>query len=127
MMIYGIGTDIVEIERIGKMLNKHGAAFIQRVFTTTEIEQAEQRKDSAQFYAGRWAAKEALSKALGSGIGEQCSWQDIAIISLPTGAPQLKLTEKVLEATGLKSTDPIHLSISHEQHYACATVIIEKN
>jgi len=126
-MIYGIGTDIVEIKRIAQMLDKHGAAFIQRVFTATEIEQAERRKDSAQFYAGRWAAKEALSKALGSGIGEQCSWQDIAIINLSTGAPELKLTEKVLLLAGLKSTDSIHLSISHEQHYACATVIIEKN
>ena len=126
-MIYGIGTDIVEIDRIAKMLDKHGTAFIQRVFTTTEIDQAEQRKDRAQFYAGRWAAKEALSKALGSGIGEQCSWRDISITNESTGAPQLKLTEKALLAAGLNSADHIHLSISHEQHYACATVIIEKN
>lgn len=125
-MIYGLGTDIVEIKRIARMLDKHGDAFIERVFTTVEKAQAEHRKDYVQYYAGRWAAKEALSKALGCGIGEQCSWHDISILSICTGAPQLNMSDKALLVAGLTRLDRIHLSISHEQHYACATVIIEK-
>jgi holo-[acyl-carrier protein] synthase len=126
-MIYGLGTDIVEIKRIAQMLDKHGNAFIKRVFTIAEIAQAEKRKDYVQYYAGRWAAKEALSKALGCGIGEQCSWRDISIIATSTGAPHLTISENALCAAGLTNADRIHLSISHEQHYACATVIIEKD
>jgi holo-[acyl-carrier protein] synthase len=126
-MIYGIGTDIVEIDRIRRMLDKHGKLFIERVFTAAEIVQGEQRKDYVQYYAGRWAAKEALSKALGCGIGEKCAWSDISIATTPAGSPRLQLSEQALAANGLTNADRIHLSISHEQHYACATVIIEKN
>ncbi len=125
-MIYGIGTDIVEIARIGRMLDKHGKGFIDKIFTPAEIVQAEKRKDRVQYYAGRWAAKEALSKALGCGIGEKCSWCDITILTTLSGAPQLELSAQALEANQLIGADSIHLSISHEQHYACATVIIEK-
>lgn len=126
-MIYGIGTDIVEIDRIGRMLDKHGSIFIEKIFTTAEILQAEKRKDRVQYYAGRWAAKEALSKALGCGIGEKCSWSDITILTTLSGAPLLELSEQALLVNSLTTADRIHISISHEQHYACATVIIEKN
>ncbi len=87
MAILGIGTDIVECPRIADMIERHQDIFITRVFTVAEIEYCSGRKAATQHYAGRWAAKEAVLKALGTGWRRGISWRDIEIISNRQGAP----------------------------------------
>ncbi len=124
-MISGLGTDVVSIERIRKMLERHGENILERVYTPAEQAEAAARRDPAEYYAGRWCAKEALSKALKCGIGEQCSWLDIAVLNDASGAPALKLTGTALKTANTFNYKHIHVSISHEREYATATVIIE--
>lgn len=125
-MIIGIGTDIVEVVRMEKMLDEHGDSFIEKIFTDHEKNESGKRKDQAQYFAGRWAAKEALSKALGCGFGVHCGWKDITILNADNGKPELTLTGTALRTSQELGVNSIHLSISHEKHYACASVVIEK-
>jgi len=125
-MITGVGTDIVEINRIQKSLEKFEDSFLERVFTPAEISAGKNRHMSAEFFAGRWAAKEAFAKALGCGIGEYCGFLDIQIDNLPTGQPEITVTGKAFEMMKSRHPQKIHLSISHEKHYATAVVILEK-
>ena len=125
-MIIGIGTDIVEVIRMETMLNEHGDSFVEKIFTANEKKESEKRKDPAQYFAGRWAAKEALSKALGCGFGAQCGWKDITILNEDNGKPELTLSGTALRTSQKLGVNSIHLSISHEKHYACASVVIEK-
>ena len=120
-MIIGIGTDIVEIERIAASLSRHGEHFTERVFTPNETAQAH---DRISYFAGRWAAKEAAAKALGCGIGEMCALTDIEIVDNDAGAPQLFCTAPALKTFAGKFLR-WHVSISHEKAYAVATVILE--
>lgn len=124
-MILGLGTDIIEIFRIKASIERHLGAFLEHVFTPDEIAEASKRKDRMQYYAGRWAAKEALSKALGCGIGANCGWHDICILNGIHGAPEMTITGKALESASAMGLKKIHVSISHEKRYAAATVIIE--
>lgn len=124
-MIIGLGTDIVEIARIATMLDEHGDAFKKKIFTDAEIREGATRKNSPQYFAGRWAAKEAASKALGCGFGAKCSWQDIEIINNRAGKPEIKFSGRALETSKDMNISGCHVSISHEQHYACSTVIVE--
>ncbi|MDD2404564.1 MAG: holo-ACP synthase [Victivallaceae bacterium] len=124
-MIYGLGTDIASIERLSKTIEKHGRAFIERVFTEAEQHEAAQRGNPVEYFTGRWCAKEALSKALGCGIGEQCSFLDICILNSADGAPELKLSGTALATAQKRGVNRVHVSISHERFYATATVIIE--
>ena len=98
-MIAGIGTDIVEIQRVNASLQRFGSAFRNRVFTPAEQEEARRRNEAPSFYAGRWAAKEAAAKALGCGIGEHCSFTDVELGNGPAGAPFLKLSGKAAEVS----------------------------
>ena len=125
-MIVGIGTDIVEINRLETMLDEHGDSFVKKIFTESERSESGKRKNQAQYFAGRWAAKEALSKALGCGFGAQCGWKDISILNADNGKPELTLSGTALQTSQDLGTTSIHISISHEQHYACASVVIEK-
>jgi holo-[acyl-carrier protein] synthase len=125
-MISGLGTDIVRVSRIRAMIEQHGPDFIERVFSQSEQDEAAKRRDPAEYYAGRWALKEAMAKAMGCGIGEKCGWKDISTKNHENGRPEAILSGKALEtATGL-NVSCIHISISHEQEYACATVIMER-
>jgi holo-[acyl-carrier protein] synthase len=124
-MILGIGTDIVEIARIKDMLDKHYETFIKRVYTECERLKDAKRADLPQYYAGRWAAKEAFSKALGCGIGENCYWQDINVVNDELGRPSLEISGKAAEFAAKLKVEYIHVSISHEKEYATATVILE--
>ena len=125
-MIAGIGIDIVEIARLKAAIEKFGNHFIARM--CTEQEQAGHSRLSEGdiiYYAGRWAAKEALSKALGCGIGEQCNFTDITVDNDADGAPKIHLSgsaQATYEKIGGKG---IKLSISHEHSYAVAMVVIE--
>ena len=123
-MILGIGTDIVEVARMATMLDEHGNSFIKKIFTKDERKESETRKNKTQYFAGRWAAKEALSKALGCGLGAQCGWKDISILNTGNGKPELTLTGSALRTSQKLGVSSIHLSISHEKHYACASVVI---
>ncbi|KEO81004.1 holo-ACP synthase [Tumebacillus flagellatus] len=124
-MIIGTGIDITEIERIAGLLERHGATIWKRILAPEEREMYDSPRRRAEYLAGRWAAKEAASKALGTGIGK-VSLQDLVITKNDLGAPSLTLrgyaAERALEL-GVTST---HVSISHSDKYAVAQVILEK-
>lgn len=122
MAIQGVGVDIVEIARIEEMLQRWHARFTAKAFVAEEIAYCQSKSRPAASYAGRFAAKEAFAKAVGSGIGARFSWKDFAVTVLPTGQPVPLLSERLqARLAGTK----IHLSISHSEYYAIATVIIE--
>ena len=93
-MILGIGSDLANIERIQGVLTRHGDRFRRRVFTDIELAKAARRRDEAGTLAKRWAAKEACSKALGTGLAMGISWRDMAVSNLPTGQPVMSLTRR---------------------------------
>ena len=124
-MIKGIGTDIVETVRIEKMLKEHGKAFTSKIFTEAELDESKKRGNASHYFAGRWAAKEAASKALGCGFGAKCGWQDIEILNNIDGKPEIKFHGVALNTAKELDVAHLHVSISHEQNYACANVVIE--
>lgn len=126
MAIVGLGTDIAEIERVEKALARTGEAFARRILTESELEKFHSLKQQGRFLAKRFAAKEAASKALGTGIALGVTFQDFIISNDEYGAPVLTLTNKALEIAQRKQVQHIHLSISDERHYAMATVILEQ-
>ena len=128
-MILGIGTDLANIERIAAVLERHGDRFRNRVFTETEQRKAERRRDVAGTYAKRWAAKEACSKALGTGLRMGIAWKDMSVRNLHTGQPVMELTgwaKKRLEALTPPGHDAIiHVTLTDDHPWAQATVLIE--
>jgi holo-[acyl-carrier protein] synthase len=128
-MILGIGSDLIDIRRIEKSLERHGERFVARVFTEVERARAENRAGSVASYAKRFAAKEACSKALGSGISEGVFWRDMGVVNLPNGRPTMHLTggaaEKLERLTPPGHRAIIHLTITDEFPVAQALVIIE--
>src|SRR2546423_12721922 len=91
-MILGIGSDITDIRRIEKVIERHGERFLARIFTDTERARAERRAKSVETYAKRFAAKEACAKALGTGMRAGVWWRDMGVVNLPSGRPTMKLT-----------------------------------
>ncbi len=126
MSIIGIGTDIVEIDRIKKMPIAALEKLAQRVLTSNELEKYQQLKFPEPFLAKRWAGKEALAKAIGTGIADGVSFQHIEIISLPTGQPTLKLTKRALEIANKLGANNWHISLSDELKYATAFVVLSE-
>jgi len=127
MSIVGVGCDIVECLRIAQMIERHGELFITRVYTDLEIEYCTTRKAATQHYAGRWAAKEAVLKALGTGWRRGIGWRDIEIRNDRSGAPTVLLrggARDVMERAGISS---MHVTISHCRSYAVAYVVAEGN
>lgn len=125
-MINGIGIDLVEIQRIRQMIKRFGQSFLDRVYTTAEQREAAYRQDPAAYYAGRWAAKEALSKALGCGIGSRCAFTDIETTNSPSGKPVMNLTGEAAKTMSKLGGKRIFISVSHEASYAICNVIIER-
>ena len=126
-MIVGIGTDICKLERIKKLLESDKKdAFIKRTFTAEEIENLPSEKRALTYYAGRWAAKEAIAKCFGTGFGEHCRWLDITIKRNENGAPSVSLSDTTAETAKKMGIDIIHISISHEKDYAVAFATAEK-
>ena len=109
-MITGIGIDLVEIQRIRQMIKRFEQSFLDRVYTPAEQREAGYRHDPAAYYAGRWAAKEALGKALGCGIGSRCAFTDIETTNSPTGKPVMTLSGEAARPwrswAGKRSTSP---------------------
>ena len=128
-MILGIGTDLANIERIEKTLARFGDRFRNRVFTEVEQKKAERRKDVAGTYAKRWAAKEACSKALGTGLRMGISWRDMAVSNLHSGQPVMVVTgwaeKRLQEMTPKGHVSTIHVSLTDDHPWAQAFVVIE--
>ncbi|ARC87377.1 holo-ACP synthase [Rhodovulum sp. MB263] len=128
-MILGIGTDLANIDRIAATLERFGDRFRTRVFTEAEQAKAEHRADAAGTYAKRWAAKEACSKALGTGLRMGISWKDMAVTNLPTGQPVMALTgwaaERLAELTPPGHEAIVHVSLTDDHPWAQAFVVIE--
>jgi len=122
-MIGGLGTDIVEISRIREMLERHGSYFVDRCFTRDEIEYATKHRDPTLRYAGRWAAKEAVVKVLGTGFVQGITFHDVEVVSLHTGQPTVRLSGRAAEIAAEQGIVQILLSISHAREYAVATAI----
>ena len=122
-MIVGLGTDIVEVERIARMMVDHGDHFIGRVFTPGEIAHCRDRKHSAPHYAGRWAAKEAVMKVLGTGFTKDVGWTDIEVLTQPSGKPFIVLHGTTREVADRLGIVDVLVSISHTKNYATATAI----
>lgn len=122
-MIVGIGVDIVQVRRIAETLEKHGERFERRLFTEEEIAYCRSRAArSAEHFAARFAAKEAFSKALGTGLADGIRWRDIGVSREPSGRPIFTLTGLTAErCTGMTA----HLSLSHTDETAMATVVLE--
>ncbi len=128
-MILGVGTDLANIERIAGTLERFGDRFRHRVFTEVEIAKAERRRDVAATYAKRWAAKEACSKALGTGLRMGIAWRDMAVRNLSTGQPVMEVTgwaaERLAAMTPPGHTATIHVSLTDDHPWAQAFVVIE--
>jgi holo-[acyl-carrier protein] synthase len=123
--IIGIGTDIIECLRIAQMIERHGDLFINRVYTAHEIQYCQSRKQSTQHYAGRWAAKEAILKALGTGWRKGISWRDIEVRNEPGGRPVVALrggARDVIEQLGITE---MLISISHCRSHATAYALAQ--
>jgi holo-[acyl-carrier protein] synthase len=128
-MILGIGTDLANIDRIAATLDRFGDRFRNRVFTPVEQAKAERRKDVAGTYAKRWAAKEACSKALGTGLRMGISWRDMAVTNLRSGQPQMQVTgwaaERLASMTPPDHEAVIHVTLTDDHPWAQAFVVIE--
>src|SRR5437667_6309747 len=128
LMIIGIGNDITDIRRIEKVIERHGERFLSRIFTDVERARAERRAKSVETYAKRFAAKEACSKALGTGMRGGVWWRDMGVVNLPSGRPTMQLTGGALAR--LQAMTPrgyaarIDLTISDEGPMAQALVVI---
>jgi holo-[acyl-carrier protein] synthase len=125
MSIVGTGVDIVECLRIAQMIERHGELFITRVYTDHEIEYCSARKAATQHYAGRWAAKEAVLKALGTGWRRGIGWRDIEIRNDRHGAPTVKLRGGARDVMLAAQIVQMHVSISHCRSFAVAHVVAE--
>lgn len=127
-MILGVGNDIIDIRRIEKVIDRYDQKFIKRIFTDIEIEKSERRRNKAASYAKRFAAKEACSKALGTGIAQGVTWRDLGVINLPGGRPSFVLTGRAHEHMQAMTPDGfepiIHLTITDDFPMAQAFVII---
>ena len=124
-MIYGVGTDLVDIERVKKILSKNRDGFINRVLSEHEQALFSNKADSAAYCAKRFAAKEAFAKALGTGIGQVVGFQDLTIRNNENGKPHFIPSEKLRQYLVDKKIKQAHLSISDESQNAIAFVVIE--
>lgn len=128
-MIIGIGTDLADISRIEKTLERFGDRFVQRVFTEIEQAKSEKRRHRAASYAKRWAAKEACSKALGTGLRMGIAWREMGVVNLPSGQPTMVLAggaeQRLQRLTPPGMQSRIHVTITDDYPYAQAFVVIE--
>jgi holo-[acyl-carrier protein] synthase len=128
-VIIGLGSDLADIRRIEKTLERYGTRFTNRIFTEIERTRSERKPDVAASYAKRFAAKEACSKALGTGFRRGVFWRDMGVVNMRSGAPTMALTNGALDR--LKEITPeghravIHVTLTDDHPYAQAFVIIE--
>lgn len=124
MNIFGIGIDVVEVERIASSMDEFGERFANRVFTQAERDYCEKQKRPEIHYAARFAAKEAVAKALGTGIGQDLAWLDMEIRRRESGEPEVFLTGDGEEFAKANHIAQIKISLTHAQHYAAANAVV---
>ena len=128
-MILGIGSDVANIERIQGTIDRFGSRFKNRVFTEVEQQKAGSRKDVVGTYAKRWAAKEACSKALGTGLAMGISWKDMSVTNLGSGQPLMQLTgwakDRLAQMTPKGHVALIHCTLTDDHPWAQAFIVIE--
>ena len=128
-MILGLGSDLASIERIGRTIDRFGERFLNRVYTGTERRLAERRAERVATDAKRWAAKEACSKALGTGLRMGIKWRDMGVVNIATGQPTLRLTgwaaERLAAMTPPGHHAALHLTLTDDHPWAMAVVVIE--
>jgi holo-[acyl-carrier protein] synthase len=127
-MILGLGSDLIDIRRIEQTIERFGDRFLDRIFTDAERSKCERRADRAASYARRFAAKEACSKALGTGFRDGVFWRDLGVVNLPSGQPSMRLTggalERLAQMTPSGMTARLDVSLTDEPPMAQAVVII---
>jgi holo-[acyl-carrier protein] synthase len=126
-MIYGIGTDLVNIKRIEDALFRFGDRFLHRILSEEEVAEYAQSSQPARFVAKRFAAKEAFSKAFGTGIGEAVGWHDVSVTHDALGKPLIRTSDALAEKLSAQRITQTHLSITDETDQALAFVVIEKS
>lgn len=124
-MVLGLGTDLIEIERVQQSLARFGQRFMHKVFTEGEIAYCQQKKHAAESFAARFAAKEAAAKALGTGIARGISWREIEVRRSPGERPTLHLTGRAAERADSMGVRHLQLSLTHSRDVAMAVVIAE--
>lgn len=127
MSVLGIGVDIVETSRIQHSLDRFGARFLNRVFTAGEIAYCESMKFPARHFAARFAAKESVSKAFGTGIGHAMGWRDIDVHREGSGQPFVVLEGGAKELGAERGVTAVWISLSHTEHHAVATAVLESD
>ncbi len=125
LMIIGVGIDSVSVSRIARLMERYGNRFLEKIFTREEIARSRGRRDGAQYFAARFAAREAFFKALGTGWGRGIPLKDVSVETAESGRPSLILSERALEAARSRGATVSHLSLSHEADFAQAIVILE--
>ncbi len=124
-MIVGIGTDLCEVDRIARAIERHGDRFAQRVLVEAEFRRYLKHANRAGYVAKRFAAKEALSKALGVGIRAPMNWHNVGVLNRSSGAPYFDLSEALQAFVERRGVCNIHLTITDERSMACAFVVLE--
>lgn len=124
-MVFGLGVDIIEIERIKESVDKYGDSFLNKIYTKTELDYCLSKANKYQHLAARFAAKEAVYKALTTGWHEKAGWQDIEIINEPNGMPQANLKGKL--NSFLSNDKSLKISMSHSRDYVTCVAIIFKS
>jgi len=120
MSVYSVGVDLIEIERVDQLLEKYGEKFLKRIYTGVEIEYCSKKKNKGSF-AARFAAKEAVFKATGLGLGKSMTWKDVEVVNDERGKPEVRLYGKTAEILADKM---IQLSLSHSKDAAIAMVVV---
>jgi len=127
-MILGLGSDLIDIRRIEQVIERFGDRFLERIFTDAERQKCDRRADRAASYARRFAAKEACSKALGTGFRRGVFWRDLGVVNLPSGQPSMRLTggalSRLVEITPAGMTARLDITLTDEPPIAQAVVII---
>ena len=124
-MLIGTGIDVVEIERIAYSIERYGERFLRRIFTVGEIDYCRRRKNSAESFAARFAAKEAGAKALGTGIQHGVTWAELEVRREPGRRPTLHFSGRALEIADRLGVKRVSLSLAHGKSVAIATVMLE--
>jgi len=124
-MVLGVGTDLVEIDRVERSISRFGERFLGKIFTPGEIAYCRHRKTAAESFAARFAAKEAGAKALGTGISRGIGWKEIEVRRQPGERPTLHLSGRAAEWAERMGVDAISLSLTHSRNLAMAVVIME--
>jgi holo-[acyl-carrier protein] synthase len=124
-VIVGVGTDLIEVGRVQRALDRWGERFARKVLVELELERFARHRKPAHYLAKRFAAKEAFSKAMGTGIRHPVSWQNIGVANLPSGRPVLRFSPPLEALLAQRGVVAVHVSLTDERDMAAATVILE--